>query len=120
VNYFYNGNQRGGWQSYPWMMNAIQELIAKVATLDTHRKHHERAPPPGIMLYQGETTMNGYRKKLNSGLLQLFAEERVDLVQKDMTCKYRFNYAERGVHAHHYSAGSMAVSNGHRELADYG
>ena len=43
VNYFYDGNQRGGQQSYSWMRNAIQGLIAKAATLDAHRKHRERA-----------------------------------------------------------------------------
>lgn len=49
VNYFYDGNQRGGQQSYSWMRTAIQGLIAKAATLDTHRKHRERASPPGMM-----------------------------------------------------------------------
>lgn len=49
VNYFYDGNQRGGQQSYSWMRNAIQGLIAKAATLDAHRKHRERVSPPGMM-----------------------------------------------------------------------
>lgn len=49
VNYFYDGNQRGGRQSYPSMRNTIQCLIAKAAPLDTHRKHQERAPPPGMI-----------------------------------------------------------------------
>ncbi len=49
VNYFYDGNQRDGQQSYPSMRNTPQGLIAKAATLDTHRKHRERAPPPGMM-----------------------------------------------------------------------
>ena len=48
MNGFYVGNQRAEWQSHPWMMNTIHALIAKVATLAIHRRHHERAPPPNM------------------------------------------------------------------------
>jgi len=53
VNFFYVENQRGGWQSHPWMMNTIYELMAEVAILAAHCKHHERAPPTSMMLHQG-------------------------------------------------------------------
>ncbi|TRZ75546.1 MAG: hypothetical protein D4R93_04770 [Deltaproteobacteria bacterium] len=49
VNYFYDGNQRGGQQRYPSMRSSLEGLIAKAAPLDTHRKHRERVPPPGMM-----------------------------------------------------------------------
>ena len=49
VNYFSDGNQGGGPQSYPSLRNNFQELIVKAATMGTHRKHHERAPPASMM-----------------------------------------------------------------------
>ena len=49
VTYFYDGNQGGVQQSYPSLRNNFQELIAKAATLRTHRKHQERAPPTSMM-----------------------------------------------------------------------
>ena len=52
VNYFYDGNQGGGQQSYPSLRDNFQELIAKAATMETHRKHQERAPPASMM-HQG-------------------------------------------------------------------
>jgi hypothetical protein len=52
VNYFCYSNQCGGWQSYSRMMNTIHELIAKVGTLDTRRKHQERAPPSSMITGQ--------------------------------------------------------------------